>query len=266
MPEGPEIRFVSELIKVRVLNSILQDLKILNGPYLTSSSKIYSTQRDKVNFLEGLKCLDVFSKGKYMFFEFEEGKYLAIHAGMSGSWADKKNKHTLFHLNFEDDDLYFQDLRRFSKIFILMNESEFNIFLNKIGPDIFHIDFTLFKKQLLRMKNSPLHIALMNQNKISGIGNYLRADIMYVAKISPHRLIKNLEDNEIYTLFTACKNVVENSYSCKATTCGNYENTIHYGNYNTLVYGKIKTKNNESIDTFKDRNKRTVWWVPSIQN
>lgn len=265
MPEGPEIRFVSELINEKVKGKILEELNIINGPYLTSSSKIYSSQRDKIQILNGLECLEVSSKGKYLYFSFENDVYLAIHAGMSGSWAQFKNKHTLFEFRFEDFELYFQDLRRFSKISIFENLELFEKFLSNIGDDIFYIDFDTFKKQLLKMKKSQLCIALMNQKKISGIGNYLRADIMYVAGLSPYRLIKDLGYDEIFELFEACKDVVNESYSCKATTCGNYENTIHYGNYSTKVYGRKLTENNEEVITFKDRNKRMVWWVPSIQ-
>jgi len=265
MPEGPEIKFVSEIIKERVVNDIIVSFHILNGPYLTSNKNIYTSQRKKIKNLRYRKCLDVYSKGKYLFFKFNGEMYLAIHAGMAGSWATYKNKHTLFHLEFENEDLYFQDLRRFSKFNLLENEKEYLDFIDNIGCDIFDIDFTTFKTQLLRMKKSKLCSALMNQKRISGIGNYLRADIMYVSKLSPHRLIKELNEDEMCRLYDSCKSVVNESYSCKATTCGNYENTIHYGSYETKVYGKSFTLNGEKIDKFKDVNKRTVWWVPSVQ-
>ena len=267
MPEGPEIKYVSKLIKNIVLDQTLLKFNILNGPYLTSSSKIYRSQREKIcssGMLNGLVCIDVYSKGKNLFFVFENCMYLVVHAGMAGSWTFCKNKHVLFHMEFENEDLYFQDSRRFSRLYVLNNE-QINDFEMKIGPDIFDIDFETFKKQLLRMKKSQLCLALLNQNKISGIGNYLRADIMYVAKLSPYRLVSSLTEEDLCNLYESCRDVVYESYSCKATTCGNYENTIHYGDYTTKVYGKNISENGEQVEKFKDRNKRTVWWVPSIQ-
>lgn len=265
MPEGPEIKYISKLLNKICKNKILNNLSIINGPYLNNNKKMYSSEREKIYLLENQKVIDVISKGKYLFFVFEDQLELAVHAGMEGSWSTVKDKHTLFIFNFENDfKLYFQDTRRFSKIKILKEEDIIN-FKNKIGIDIFNIDFQNFKKNLLRSKKQVIHRALMKQDKISGIGNYLRADIMYSAKICPNKIISDLTEEEIKKLYNATKEISQNSYNHKATTCGNYDNTIHYGGYKPLIYGRNKTELNENIETFIDKDKRKVWWVPSVQ-
>jgi formamidopyrimidine-DNA glycosylase len=78
-----------------------------------------------------------------------------------------------------------------------------------IGPDIMEHDTTLeiFKEQLLKTRNlhKEIGIVLMNQKVISGIGNYLRADILYMSKICPFRKVNKLSDIEIEVIFKNSK-------------------------------------------------------------
>ena len=66
---------------------------------------------------------------------------------------------------------------------------------------IFSKDFTYenFEKIIKnkRVSEKTLPEVLMNQKKISGVGNYLKSEILYASKISPYRLIKDLTDSEI---------------------------------------------------------------------
>ena len=73
--------------------------------------------------------------------------------------------------------------------------------LNKIGPDIMEqsTDLELFKNQIKKRNNldKSIGLVIMDQKIISGIGNYLRADILYLSKINPFRKVKKLNNYEI---------------------------------------------------------------------
>lgn len=55
----------------------------------------------------------------------------------------------------------------------------------------------------------------MDQKTISGIGNYLRADCLWLAKISPHRLVKSMDDNEIKELYHSIQKLIWSDYNYK---------------------------------------------------
>jgi len=63
--------------------------------------------------------------------------------------------------------------------------------------------FLLFKERIQKKINldKPIGNVIMNQKIISGIGNYLRADILWCAKINPFRKVKDLTDKELYILY-----------------------------------------------------------------
>lgn len=105
----------------------------------------------------------------------------------------------------------------------------------------------------------------MDQSILSGIGNYLRADIMYYAKVSPHTLVENIKEEKLTKLTKACRRVPLRSYKNRATTCGSYDSYIHIGSHTPKVYGRTEV-DGERVETFQDKNKRMVWWVPSVQN
>ena len=52
----------------------------------------------------------------------------------------------------------------------------------------------------------------MNQKNVSGIGNYLKAECLYDAKISPHRFCSQITIEESNKLFFACRRIINLSY------------------------------------------------------
>lgn len=277
MPEGAEVRYFSEKLSKMVAGYVLLNIVIHRGPYKGSKSPRYLPFRKNVeefapHIVEGVRC-----KGKWMYFVLrgrEQFYALGIHHGMEGSWcSDPTNKHIILELIFEyDQHYYFQDSRRFGTFCLLRTRTELDEKLNKLAPDMFYITKKEFKdnfsqiKNNSRIRNKRLCELLMEQSLlVSGIGNYMRADILYHAKLDPRREISNLKNDEINALYKSIKHISKESYRCKATTCGNYESAIHRGLYEPLVYRKEVCPNSCQVVSFVDKKKRTMWWVPEIQ-
>lgn len=49
----------------------------------------------------------------------------------------------------------------------------------------------------------PIGIALTNQNCVSGIGNYLRSEVLHCADVSPFVAVEKLRDYELFNLYNA---------------------------------------------------------------
>ena len=78
-------------------------------------------------------------------------------------------------------------------------------------------DLELFKIQIKKKNNLDkcIGLVMINQKIISGIGNYLRADILYLSKINPFRKIRKLNNDEIEILFNNCKILTWCNYDIK---------------------------------------------------
>ena len=273
MPELPEVKHHAEKLSSLCKDLKLESIIIRQGPYMASEKSKYQSFRNSVLEYKPHLITNVKTKGKYMYFVLDGEQYhaLGIHHGMEGSWCDDStNKHIILELHFSiGKTVFFQDSRRFGT-FSFLSKDELEEKLRELGPDVFDEiedceELKLLIRSTKRIQKKKLCEAIVDQSFISGIGNYLRADIMYQAKLNPVRLINSLLDVELDQLFSAIKSVVKKSYESKATTTGVYTSSIHYGSYEFLIYGKKESPLGSSIESFKDRQKRTVWWVPTHQ-
>jgi len=118
-----------------------------------------------------------------------------------------------------------------------------------------------------RIQNKQICDYLLDQKRISGIGNYLRSEILYRSRIRPDRSLKNLSDEELELLRIESIKTVRESYDSHGLTIRSYSDL--YGNKGTFicqVYNRTEDPYGNPIrtDTFKDG--RTIHWVPSLQH
>jgi formamidopyrimidine-DNA glycosylase len=109
---------------------------------------------------------------------------------------------------------------------------------------------------------------LMNQSLIGGIGNYIKAEVLYIAGISPHRLVGTLSDNEFSALNKATLNVVRSSYARRGATISTYKDIDgDEGDFKFYfrVYGRSTCENGFPVVSETTKDKRTTHWVPQIQ-
>jgi formamidopyrimidine-DNA glycosylase len=271
MPEGPEIKIFANRLKFSYATHWLHSITIVRGPYKENEKERYKHFRNQVENFQPHTIRSVKTKGKWLYFKLNGPDYaaLGVHHGMEGSWCtNPDNKHVILELEIgpqkqKSNKIYFQDSRRMGT-FLLLTKEELRKKLDKIGPDIFKMSLEEFNKSLeiKRIQKHRLCEALMDQSVISGIGNYLRADIMYLARIDPKTEIKNLTDRDRKRLYKAIRKVSRSSYKAGSTTVGYYESAIHNGGYQFLVYQKAICPKGKDVQTFKDKNGRTVYYVP----
>lgn len=277
MPEGPEIRCFADQLREIVSETILKVIKLHRGPYTTSEKPKYSVFREAVKSYIPHRVTSVRSKGKnlYILFDGDEYAALLVHHGMEGSWCeDPNNSHIIIEFGFEGENttlrtLYFQDSRRFGT-FSLLTQNEYEASLLKLGPDVYSFEdpvaFWEHLRSIKRIQSHRLCEVLLDQTVISGIGNYMRADILYRAGLDPRRTVGSMSDGEMCNLFIACFRVAWGSYNCKATVPGSYDSSIHSGNYQTIVYGCERCPRGYRVEKFTDKKKRAMWWVPEHQS
>jgi formamidopyrimidine-DNA glycosylase len=157
-----------------------------------------------LNKIFGLKLKSINNYGKFIYWQFVDSDIVLFNTlGMTGWWEFDNMTHNNINIIFEDNtNIFFNDPRNFGNI-ILSNTTELNKKLNQLGADIFNKnDLGKFIDRLDRKRNDTMiATALLDQKVAAGCGNYLRAEALYIAKISPFREIKDLSKNEIITLW-----------------------------------------------------------------
>jgi formamidopyrimidine-DNA glycosylase len=265
MPEGPECRRVYEGLRKNCINKKLVGVQILGGRFEKTPPK----GLDLISL--PLEVVGGGVKGKFIWLELEENWTIWITLGMSGFWSIYEKPHACIKLEFEDGlNLFFIDQRRFGTL-KFSTKLELDAKLNSLGVDALN-DRTASVYDTLRsfekVPNKTVAEALMNQSLFAGIGNYIKCEMLYRAKVSPNRLVKDLTDNEIQLLWDYSKLISRSSYSQGGASIRNYrqvEDETGSFVFEFEVYGKREDPQGNRVIREKTRDGRTTHWVPEIQ-
>lgn len=264
MPEGPEVRTI-----VDTLNSSLKNTKVIQVEVLPQSkyaSVWVGAQKPQVPFIiQKVSC-----KGKQIYFHLDSNRYLYSHLIMTGKWLWKEGKYTHVKFHFEDGKvIYYDDSRKWGHLEWL-NQSQYEKKLQETGPDLLAGEMTLelWKKLFSnkRLQKKQVCDLLMSQKHIAGIGNYLKAEILYRARIRPDRVLSALNEGEIVFLYETAVKTIKESYLSKGLTIATYETPDgSKGSFKLLVYDKKSDHEGNKVVTGKFKDNRTTHWVPAIQ-
>ena len=105
--------------------------------------------------------------------------------------------------------------------FYKIDDKKFNLEkkINSLGFDTIQqkLTFKMFKEHfesfVQRTPNKMIGILLLDQSFISGIGNYLRSEILYEANLSPKLLLKDFTKQQIKDLHKYCCKIPKDSYN-----------------------------------------------------
>ena len=189
---------------------------------------------------------------------------------MTGSWNNVETKHTRIKITTTKDlVLCFNDIRNFGT-FQIKSKEDLNKKLSSIGPDMLFNPPTPkeFLRILRKKNNRNICDVLMNQNIISGVGNYIKAESLWYSRINPHVPVKNLTDVNLMTLRLAIIYVINKSYQEQGATIKSYYTfSGEEGNASEgfVVYGRKKDYNGHIVTKDQTPDKRTTHWVKSRQ-
>lgn len=280
MPEGPEVTIIAKSLNSQLKNKFVVDFEFNDKSRYRSKlpDGYHKFKEDLINKEVTIKSVN--NKGKFIYWEFSNGFFLMQTLGLSGGWFFNEHNNSGCTLYFKDwhngvniKKLYYDDQRRFGTLKFIDSKQELNKKLKSIGPDILneHIEpsewLKIFKSK--NVKNKNIVKVITNQNIISGIGNYLKAEILYKAHISPHRIVETLSDSELIKLYKASKNCIRESYNAGGTSLQNYSDVDgKMGNYGLEleVYRQKYDKHGNKVKAEKiGKDSQTTYWVPAIQ-
>lgn len=268
MPEGPEVKSMINQLDNIIRNQSLLHIEINSGRYSKKAPDNFS------DFCQNLPCKvnSVNCKGKFIWIEMNNGWNIWNTLGMTGGWKKTKHKHSHFTFGFEKGDIYYEDMRNFGTFKFNKDHTELQKKLKSLGTDIFEKEFTLeYVKKIFNTKkyhHKTVVDILMNQKLFCGVGNYLKAEILYACKISPHRKVEDLNENDMRNIYKFTKEISKNSFDNGGASVRDYSNLDDKdGQYTSMlkVYGQKKDPLGKIVKREQTSDKRTTHWVPEIQ-
>ncbi len=280
MPEGPEVNIIKD-----GLNHLLQN-KLITDVIFPEGSKFNKKTPDGYNHFKQLlplKVKEIKSKGKLIYFVFEKGWFLICRLLLSGGWyLEKAVKHNHCQIIYEknekeknkddNDSIWFVDPRHFATLKWTDDKKVVDDILNDIGPDLLNdkISESEYLEKMKNKKNSKKKIAvvMMDQSVFSGIGNYLKSEILYEARVSPNSVISNIPDTVLSNLFKITLDKIKTSYKAGGASVKNYSDISgKEGEYSFTfaVYQKKKDPLGNKVIMEKTKDGRSSYYVPEIQ-
>lgn len=272
MPEGPEVRCIA-----RSLTFDLVGQKLTGFTY--DDTKINKYHRSQIVLYERLRQMlpvtitGMSAKGKKIIFILrheDDEFYLISSLGMTGGWLWNPLKHTVFTLQLDNGKtLYYNDPRMFGSLVVALNSVQYYQAMDKVGACWLSEEISLERWiafcQGKSAKNKQAADFLLHQEYFSGIGNYLKSDILYDARIAPHRTMGTLNDEELTRMYYSILTIINASYDAGGYTMHDYLNPYQErGNYVPLVYGRDTDADGRKVERVTLKDGRTTYWVPEL--
>lgn len=235
MPEGPEVRKYAD-----ALDAALTGRKLTALEARTREARAWL--RDYEPSVLGRRIDRVTSHGKHLLGYIEGGFFFHSHLMMWGSWqtfgharSAKPNRlETAVMLTLPE-----KDRRERARIVVeggaavllsapIFNVGEGNPYdtienLATLGPDALPYDRKFDSAEFLRRlflpehRELPIGAALLNQRIVAGLGNYLRAEILFACKLDPWRKVGDLTGPNLECLRRTIPRLSRRSYERGAT-------------------------------------------------
>lgn len=275
MPELPEVETVKRTLNAAIIGKRITGVEI----FLPKLVLPLEVDDFKSKVLDSL-ITKVDRRGKYLLVYLSSGYTLVVSLRMTGRFvyvpANKElevDKHT--HLIFEFDDgshLYFNDIRKFGTMHCTAQDCvDSSPEIAKLGPEPLESEFTQeWLRDNLKKRKRKIKQLLLDQTFIAGLGNIYADEVLFRGGIHPETIAKDLELEQIQSLYQAIIEVLTEAIANKGTTIKDYvDGEGQKGNYQWLlkVYGRKGKKCyncNEEIESMK-LGGRTSHFCPGCQ-
>jgi len=259
MPEGPECHKVARRIESAFKGSTVGSVVIHGGRYQKHGPPGGYKAFGEMLAVDKPTITAAGARGKLIVIFLSNNWRILTTLGLSGSWVRNRTKHCDFSIVTDAGTLWFKDQLHYGTVKFVEHEEMLEKLL-ALGPDVTVKDpaFTRDYWETLRRRYPHWDVTklLMDQSKVSGIGNYLKAEILYAAKVSPDSLLGNIPDDVSKLLWEMCLSIPHHFHIVQMTS------RFKVG---LKVYRKKKDPSGNAVRTMKAGDCRTSHWVPDVQ-
>lgn len=281
MPELAEVEFGRKEAERVALGRVITEVQVADDEIVFAKRPAEQVRA----LLLGRKVVGTRRHGKYIWFELDARPWPLFHFGMTGAFrvqgkdplelaASPKTpdrswppRFTKIHMTFDDGgQLVMTNARRLGRIRLLedpraeppVSKLGFDPYLEMPSP-------AAFVARLTRRKVC-VKALLLDQGFAAGVGNWLADEILYQARISPHRKTRALDPDAQKRLHQAIRKVVRTAVEADAVADRFPKTWLFHHRWDKVrdrTTG-VTTARGESV-RFDTVGGRTTAWVPARQ-
>lgn len=229
-----------------------------------------------------IKIISITSRGKKIIFTLEfpdkSIRWLISFLGMTGGWYFSQQGHPSISLDISDSPekkaewtLHYDDTIKYGLLDLCHTEAEYDNIMKKVGPDILLDNIT--REQYIKAVRNPrfgkgkmICDFMMEQERFSGVGNYLRAEILYRARVYPGIPLNQLTDEQIGYIHYFTILIPREVLQYKGLTISDFKTPLlEEGTYPVQAYGRDKDPYGNPVEKHDFEGKgRKCHWVPMV--
>ena len=218
MPEGPEIRRAADRVA-----AVIEGRTAEHVQFGLARLKRFEKR------LTGRRVDSVKTRGKAMLTRFDNELTIYSHNQLYGRWYTAKRPRmpeTGRQLRIEILTATHRALLYSASDIDVLNDRELerHPFLSRLGPDLLDADLcpshVLDRLHDRRFRNRSLGSLYLDQGFLAGNGNYLRSEILWVARVNPGSKPAELDDRRIDRLARETLRISRRSYRTRGVTVG----------------------------------------------
>ena len=211
MPELPEVELVA-----RSLDRLVSGLRIETAKLIRPGLAPENTPREFARSLRGATFEKVGRRGKHILAELDNGHVLITHLRMTGRFlllparrTLPKHTHALFRLG-DGRRLAFTDQRHFGLMKVVPADALADAReLRGLAPEPFSAEFTPdYLAAVLARTRKTLKDVLLDQTKVTGLGNIYAAEVLHHARVNPFSSASHLPRRQVRRLHRAILDVL----------------------------------------------------------
>ncbi len=207
MPELPDVENYGRYFREHALGQVIENVGVSDKRVLRKLPPARLRRR-----VTGRCFVEVRRHGKHLLARLDDGGWVTLHFGMTGSLAYFKGDgppHDRLRFDFANGThLGLIDPRRFGKAGTAQDAESF-IAAEKLGPDALDGVLTLARfRALLAGRKGTIKAALMDQSLIAGIGNLFSDEILFRARIHPKAAVARLDAARIGKLYRTMRSTL----------------------------------------------------------
>ena len=220
MPELPEVELVA-----RALDKLVAGRRIVAAELLRARLAPESAPEDFARMLRGARIERVGRRGKHILFELGGGLVLVTHLRMTGRFLLlpldallPKYSHAVFYLD-DSRRLVFSDQRHFGLMKLVAADALHQAKeLRRLAPEPFSEEFTpRYLSGALARSRRTLKETLLDQTKVTGLGNIYAAEVMFLARANPFHVAADFSSRRIPRLHRAILDVLREAIAHGST-------------------------------------------------
>jgi formamidopyrimidine-DNA glycosylase len=225
VPELPEAETIVRGLRPEIVGRFVARVEVPRPDVLREPRRRFAAK------VRRREITGVGRRGKNVIIQLDEGYFVAVNLGMTGRLLPfagpprgaARPAHPAVRFRFDCGALLvFDDTRRFGSVECL-SAAEWRDRSARLGPEPLSPRYSARDLEAaLSGSRSPVRSWLLDQKRLAGVGNIYANEALFMARVHPRRLARDLTRDEAERLHRSIRRVLRQAIRARGTTLRDY--------------------------------------------